>query len=913
MSLTYKIKAKNLMEKAGLISKELADKAQKEADIDGIIKNIIGTKEKQVDRGIIATVKNGRYRVTDKVVNGESEIAKTVASLIYYVYIEKQIPVNVLDDTSIGTSNGNKTLTINISDAIKHDFSRINIIYVLCHVSDGNGSFVKPLYEVREDGLHELENEFMVTGNLYLYPQNYETGFYVFEFDTTQFEENEEAQYQKNKVRYKMVSKINGKFVYNPDKYKVHDIDKFGICEVITDNERYVNEIESSDKLEEPVEVFEGNKYILNGDELYGPYRFINDDSKYIHPIDNRLRKYDGAFKYIYDVNENSVPATSFIYEKTLNMLDYNEIDMTSEDVFLDKMVSIIKEKSRSLSKKELIGAFESIAKDEKFSDRYKDRIAEFRRKVETQADADGLYNYILSLIRNKTSVGNAFVERVVKDESAMESIKEYSQYKDIISAIKDETVKKQKELDGIDVEAEKVKLKDVKNEKERIEKDVQELLRAKGFVGGYEELLKQVDEKNQEKEAIQESINELTEILDKKINEIAPDSRVIKNMMEKKVEKLINEQKEREKAKERTKIKAKTTRECNKMEIVTDVKDVIVQRFKDCRNTLKYNDIMNMMICVAQGYITMFVGEPGSGKTSMCKIINNIICGDMRSNIVTVNRGWTNKGDFIGFYNSITHEVTTANKDVYKALQILDYEGADSKFPYYITLDEANLSPMEYYWCDFLGMADNINSKIVGEVDIGDTEGLKVPRTLRFLATLNTDSTTEVISPRMIDRSWVIKVNSDGETLDFRKMQSELENKSVVSQENIDTIFGVRDRTSEKTIEVMKGFKNDIKGLRDIGIVISNRNVISIENYINTALEVFEKDEMHDSIESAICDYVICEKVLPRVQVYGDNAQTVLTKFNKVCKSKYPMASAELSRIIENGVEDQDNYRYFN
>ena len=122
MSLTYKIKAKNLMEKSGLISKELADKAQKEADIDGIIRNIIGTKVKQVDRSIIATVKNGRYRVTDKNVNGESEIAKTVASLVYFVYIDKQIPEEVFDDTSIGISNGNKILTINISDVIKHDF-----------------------------------------------------------------------------------------------------------------------------------------------------------------------------------------------------------------------------------------------------------------------------------------------------------------------------------------------------------------------------------------------------------------------------------------------------------------------------------------------------------------------------------------------------------------------------------------------------------------------------------------------------------------------------------------------------------------------------------------------------------------------------------------------------------------------
>ncbi len=74
--------------------------------------------------------------------------------------------------------------------------------------------------------------------------------------------------------------------------------------------------------------------------------------------------------------------------------------------------------------------------------------------------------------------------------------------------------------------------------------------------------------------------------------------------------------------------------------------------------------------------------------------------------------------------------------------------------------LDEANLSPIEHYWSDFIGISDTfwsnpILAKINGsEFDDNASEDIKIPNGLRFLATINTDSTTEQLSDRLINRA---------------------------------------------------------------------------------------------------------------------------------------------------------------
>lgn len=74
---------------------------------------------------------------------------------------------------------------------------------------------------------------------------------------------------------------------------------------------------------------------------------------------------------------------------------------------------------------------------------------------------------------------------------------------------------------------------------------------------------------------------------------------------------------------------------------------DYIVNYVKE-RREYSRNDIINIYICIAQNFITVFSGEPGTGKTSMCNIIAETLglldYGDDINRFVSVSveRGWS-------------------------------------------------------------------------------------------------------------------------------------------------------------------------------------------------------------------------------------------------------------------------------
>jgi len=85
----------------------------------------------------------------------------------------------------------------------------------------------------------------------------------------------------------------------------------------------------------------------------------------------------------------------------------------------------------------------------------------------------------------------------------------------------------------------------------------------------------------------------------------------------------------------------------------VTDILNSITEEIHNYRNYDK-NMIKNMLICITQGFLTVFAGEPGTGKTSICDKIADILGvsqkdeSDNRYLSISVERGWTSKNDLL-------------------------------------------------------------------------------------------------------------------------------------------------------------------------------------------------------------------------------------------------------------------------
>jgi hypothetical protein len=111
---------------------------------------------------------------------------------------------------------------------------------------------------------------------------------------------------------------------------------------------------------------------------------------------------------------------------------------------------------------------------------------------------------------------------------------------------------------------------------------------------------------------------------------------------------------------------------------------------------------IDNLLISIHQNTLTIFAGLPGTGKTSLARMIIKILTPNERSTEVSVHRGWTSQKDLIGFQNPLNNKFHPSSTGMYELLNQINLETINGHFKAlpmaYVLLDEANLSPLEHY-----------------------------------------------------------------------------------------------------------------------------------------------------------------------------------------------------------------------
>lgn len=118
---------------------------------------------------------------------------------------------------------------------------------------------------------------------------------------------------------------------------------------------------------------------------------------------------------------------------------------------------------------------------------------------------------------------------------------------------------------------------------------------------------------------------------------------------------------------------------------------------------------------------------------------------------IIPVGANWTENRHIVGYYNIITDEYQST--PAYKLIKAAN----DSTEPFFLILDEMNLSHVERYFADFLSAIESGESIPL----YGNDEDLEIPSNLFIIGTVNVDETTYMFSPKVLDRANTIEFDT--------------------------------------------------------------------------------------------------------------------------------------------------------
>ena len=310
--------------------------------------------------------------------------------------------------------------------------------------------------------------------------------------------------------------------------------------------------------------------------------------------------------------------------------------------------------------------------------------------------------------------------------------------------------------------------------------------------------------------------------------------------------------------------------------------------------------------------------GLAGSGKTQLALAFAKCLSENIEEQVCTVSIGadWTNREPLLGYPNALKGDEYVMPES--GVLQLLMRANENPSKPYFLILDEMNLSVVERYFADFLSAMES------GEpIKLWDNESEDVPKEILLpknvfiIGTINVDETTYMFSPKVLDRANVIEFKIAADEMDEylgKKVNIDIKKAhSACADMAVDFVNKANGQVEkdEKNKDVLLSF---FKELKKVNAEFGYRTVNEISRYLHFA--------NGDLADDAAIDTAILQKLLPKLHGSRKKLVPVLAAMWKLCLKdgitkeieadfskddfKYPESAEKIQRmyhaVIDNG-----------
>lgn len=305
--------------------------------------------------------------------------------------------------------------------------------------------------------------------------------------------------------------------------------------------------------------------------------------------------------------------------------------------------------------------------------------------------------------------------------------------------------------------------------------------------------------------------------------------------------------------------------------------------------------------------------GLSGSGKTKLAQAFAQWICykeeeGETNEQycIVPVGADWTNREPLLGYPNAL--QDTKYVKPENGVLDLINRARLNLKKPYFLILDEMNLSHVERYFADFLSTMESGGAIPLHTIENEENDipkQLHLPCNLFIIGTVNIDETTYMFSPKVLDRANTIEFRLTEKDLnDFIKSEIPLDMKVLKGAgENMGESFVAM--ATQKTDKNLSKSETDLikffKELKKSGAEFGYRTASEIGRLMYMLELLGKKDD-------DLLDIAIMQKLLPKLHGSRNKLTKVLPVLGGFClKNKDKIKEDYLDQFVSNNITEEE------